>query len=266
MEKIALIAGNGKLPLLFAQAAKNTGVYLVAIAIKEETEKDLAAAVDKMYWISVGQLKMLIEILKKEQVKKAIMVGQIRHRLLFSDIELDDELKILFSQLKDKRTDTILGAVAKRISALGIELINSTTFIKDHLVPKGIFTKCSPSDIQWQDIEFGQNIAKAVAALDIGQTVVVKDKVVLSIEAIEGTDLAIARGSAYAKTGAIVVKVSKPKQDMRFDVPLIGKGTIETLIKNKIAVLAIEADKTLFLDKDYVLDKANKHNICIVAV
>ena len=152
MEKIALIAGNGKLPLLFAQAAKNTGAYLVAVAIKEETEKELEAWVDKIYWISVGQLKRLIEILKKEEVKKAIMVGQIRHRLLFSDIELDDELKVLFSQLKDKKTDTILGAVAKRIGALGIELIDSTTFIKDYLVQKGVLTKCSPSDTQWQDI------------------------------------------------------------------------------------------------------------------
>ncbi len=266
MEKIGLIAGNGKFPLIFAQAARRAGRYIVAIAIKEEAEKELADLVDKIYWISVGQLKTLIEILKKEQVKKAIMAGQIRHELLFSGIELDDEFKRLLLQLKDKKTDTILGAIAARIEQLGIEFIDSTTFIKDYLPEKGVLTKCKPATEQWEDIEFGWTIAKAIAGLDIGQSVVVKDKVVLSIEAIEGTDEAIRRGSLYCRGGAVVVKVSKPKQDMRFDIPSIGKKTVEILVKEKVAVLAFEAGKTLFLDRDCVVVEADKHGISIVAI
>lgn len=266
MDKVGLIAGNGKLPLLFARAAKKAQMQVVAIAIREETDPDLAALVDNIHWIHVGQLKTLIEILKQEQVTKAVMAGQIRHKLLFSDIELDEELKKLLLGLKDKRTDTILGAVALRLGQLGIQLIDSTTFIKDYLPAAGVLTQCVPTPAQSDDIQFGLSIAKTVAGADIGQTVVVKDKVVLSVEAIEGTDEAIRRGSAYCHGGAVVVKVSKPNQDMRFDIPLIGKNTIETLIREKAAVLAFESGKTLLLDKEQVISEANKHRICIVAV
>ncbi|MBU1042976.1 MAG: UDP-2,3-diacylglucosamine diphosphatase LpxI [Candidatus Omnitrophica bacterium] len=265
MEKIALISGNGNLPIICALAAKKTGAYIVVIAIKEEADKQLADIADKIYWISVGQFKTLIEILKKEEIKKAIMVGQIKHKLLFSQIELDLELTKLLFSLKDKKTDTILGAIAQRITQLGIEMLDSSTFIKDYLAPSGLLTARGPSKAQNEDIEFGLIIAKQIAGLDIGQTVVVKDKVVLSVEAIEGTDEAIRRANYYCQGNAVVVKVSKPNQDMRFDIPLIGLKTIKTLIEEKVAVLAIEAGKTLFLDKDLVLDLANKNNIIIIA-
>jgi len=265
MEKIALIAGNGNLPIVSALAAKKAGAYIVIIAIKEEADKQLSDIADKIYWISVGQFKTLINILKKEDIKKAIMVGQIKHKLLFSKIELDFELTKLLFTLKDKKTDTILGAIAQRISQLGIEMLDSSTFIKDHLASLGVLTAKQPSKEQCADIEFGRIIAKQIAGLDIGQTVVVKDKVVLSVEAIEGTDEAIRRANKYCQGNAVVVKVSKPNQDMRFDIPLIGLKTIEILIQEKVAVLAIEANKTLFLDKDLVLELANKNNIVIIA-
>ncbi|MCP4649351.1 MAG: LpxI family protein [PVC group bacterium] len=266
MEKIGLIAGNGEFPLLFAKGAKAAGISVLAIGIKEETSKELENLVDSIHWISVGQLKTLIDIFKKEEIKKAVMAGQIRHKLLFSDIELDEELKTLLLQLKDKKTDTILGAVALRLKQLGIELIDSSTFLKDYLPEKGILTQTKPTEHQWQDVSFGLEIAKTIAGLDIGQSVVVKDKVVLAVEAIEGTDEAISRGNLLCKGGAVAVKVSKPNQDMRFDIPLIGKRTIETLINTKTAVLAIEAGKTLFLDREHVLKLADKHGISIVAV
>lgn len=266
MDKIGLIAGNGKFPLVFAKMAKKEGATIIAIAIYEETEKALENLVDKTYWINVGQLKTLFEILKKEDIKKTVMVGQIRHRLLFSNIEMDEELKLLFSQLKDKRTDSILGAIALRLKQLGIRLLDSTTFLKDYLPQKGVLTKEEPSAAQWEDIQFGLGMAKTIAGLDIGQTVVVKDKVVLAVEAIEGTDEAIRRASIYGKGQVVVVKVSKPQQDMRFDIPIVGKNTVEVLCKEKVAVLAIEAEKTLLLDKDFVLEQANKNNIVIVAI
>ncbi|MFH1094385.1 MAG: UDP-2,3-diacylglucosamine diphosphatase LpxI [Candidatus Omnitrophota bacterium] len=266
MRKIALIAGNGTYPLIFAKAAKQAGVKVIAVGFKEETDAELEHHVEKIFWISVGQLKKLIDILQREKIEKAVMAGQIKHKLLFSDIILDSELRKLLFKLKDKKTDTILGGIAKRLGELGIELIDSTTFIKDFLPEPGVLTKTKPSKEQLEDIKFGLKIAKAIAGLDVGQTVVVKDKVVLSIEAIEGTDEAIARANFYCKGGAVVVKVSKPDQDRRFDIPLIGKQTIDTLIKEKAALLAIESGKTLFLDREYVLEQADNHGIIIVAI
>jgi len=176
MQTIALIAGNGTYPLVFAKAAKKAGVRIIAVGIKEETDPALEHYVEKIFWISVRQLKKLIEILQSEKIEKAVMAGQIKHKLLFSDIILDSELRALLFKLKDKKTDTILGGIAKRLGELGIELIDSTTFIKDCLPEPGVLTKTKPTKEQLEDIEFGLKIAKAIAGLDIGQTVVVKDK------------------------------------------------------------------------------------------
>ncbi len=266
MQTIGLIAGNGTYPIVFAKAAKKAGVRIIAVGIKEETNPELIGHVEKIFWISVGQLKKLIEILKIEKIEKVVMAGQIKHKLLFSDIILDSELRGLLFKLKDKKTDTILGGIAQRLAELGIELIDSTTFIKDCLPDPGVLTKAKPTKEQLEDVEFGLKIAKAIAGLDIGQTVVVKDKVVLSIEAIEGTDAAIARANLYCNGGAVVVKVSKPDQDMRFDIPLVGKQTIQTLIKESVSLLAVESGKTLFLDQEYVLEQADEHGIVIVAI
>jgi len=265
MDRIGLIAGNGELPVVCAQAAAKAGVEVVAVAVREETEKKLEDFVGKTYWIGAGELKTLFEILVKERLKQVIMVGQIRHRLLFSDIAFDAALETVLAQLKDKKTDTILGAIAAHIRKLGIEVIDSTTFLKEYLPPSGTLTAREPTPEQMQDIAFGRDIAKAVAGLDIGQTIAVKDKVVLAVEAIEGTDEAIRRASRYGRGNIVVVKVSKPCQDFRFDIPLIGKQTINILIQEKVAVLAIEAGKTFFLDKKEAIEQADKHNISIVA-
>ena len=266
MERIALIAGNGTFPLVFAQAARSQNVDVFAVAIKEEADPALAQYVERIHWISVGQFTTLLRILREEKATQAVMVGQIRHKLLFSEIELDDALAELLRTIKDKKTDTILGAVAARISQLGIEVIDSSSYIKHCLISPGVLTRRQPTQAEQEDVAFGFGIAKAIAGLDIGQTVVVKDKVVLSVEAIEGTDEAIRRAHTYCHAGAVVVKVSKPNQDMRFDIPLIGKRTVDTLIAEEAAVLAVEAGKTLLLDREYVLSQADRHSICIVAV
>ncbi len=266
MRKIGLIAGNGKFPLLFARAAKKDGVSILAVAVKEEADHQIEEIADKTYWVSVGELSKLIRIMQSEGISEAVMAGQIKHKLLFSDIRLDPELIRLLFSLKDRKTDTILGAIARRLKDFGIELIDSSTFLKDYLAPKGILTKKAPDKKQLSDIEFGHSVAKVIAGLDIGQTVIVKDKVVLAVEAIEGTDEAIRRASRLCRGKAVVVKVSKPEQDMRFDIPLIGDRTIDTLIKEDVAVLAVESGKTLLLDREYVLEKADQHRIVIVGL
>jgi len=266
VKKVGLIAGNGTFPLLFASAARKTGVKVIAVAIKEETDPLLSEIVDTIYWISVGELKKLIRTFQKEKIEKVVMAGQIRHKLLFSDIKIDSELLRLLLSLKDRKTDTILKGIANRLARFGIELIDSSTFLEDYLVPKGNLTRKKPNKKQLQDIDFGLSIAKAIAGLDIGQTIVVKDKVVLSVEAIEGTDEAIKRAHEHCNGQAIVVKVSKPNQDMRFDIPIMGKTTIDTLISQEVAVMAVEAGKTLLLDKEYVLEKADKHGIIITGI
>jgi len=265
-ETLGLIAGNGSLPLVVAQAARRSGLRVVAFALQEETDPSLADMVDRIHWISVGQFKELLTLLRQEQISRAVMIGQIRHNLLFSDIAQDEALQGLLAQVKDKRTDSILSAVANHLHQIGIELIDSRSLITQYLPAAGVLTQTQPTPAHWEDITFGIAMAKAIAGLDIGQTVVVKNKVVVSVEAIEGTDEAIRRAHHYCQEGAVVVKVSKPAQDMRFDIPVIGRRTIDTLAANRIAALAIEAHKTFLLDREYVIQQADAYGIAVVAV
>src|SRR3989338_6339701 len=249
-DKIGLIAGNGKFPLLFARMAKDKGVKIVAVAIKGDTSRSIAKLVDKLFWVNAGQLQRLCEIFQAEGIKKVIMAGQVSPQNLFDrHLSFDPELKELLDNIKDKKADTIFSAVAEKLKLLGMDLLDSTTLLKDFLSPAGVFTKRSPSPAEWEDIRFGKEIAKALAYFDIGQTVVVKQKAVLAVEALEGTDATILRGGKIGNGQAVVVKVSKPKQDMRFDIPVIGLRTVKNLIKVKVSCLAVEAGKTLFLDK-----------------
>ncbi|MCM8814126.1 MAG: UDP-2,3-diacylglucosamine diphosphatase LpxI [Candidatus Omnitrophica bacterium] len=264
--RIGLLAGNGNFPRLFARAAKQAGFSIVAFAINEETDPALAAEVESIHWIGVGQLRELLQLLAREGIRTAVMAGQIKHQRLFEPTAMDGELAQLLRQSADHRTDSILGAVAARLAQSGIELIDSSLFLKELMPAAGVMTDCRPSPEQLQDVVFGAKIAAAITALDIGQTVVVKNKTVLSVEAIEGTDEAIRRGSQFGQGGAIVVKLSKPNQDMRFDIPVIGRRTIAALIEHSAALLAIEAEKTLFFDQEMVLAQANKHAICIMAI
>ncbi|HDP16373.1 MAG TPA: LpxI family protein, partial [Candidatus Omnitrophica bacterium] len=221
LTRIALIAGSGNFPILFAKAAGAKDVEVIAIGINEETSKDLEKYVSRMYWLGAGELEKLFQILISENLSSAVMVGKVRHNLLFDkSIKLDKSMTELLGSVKDKKTDSLIGAIAALLAHSGVKLIDSTTFLSDMLPEEGLLTDTPLADAILKDIEFGKEIAKSIAGLDIGQTVVVKDKAVLAIESIEGTDEAIKRGAYYGKDGVVIVKVSKPDQDMRFDIPI----------------------------------------------
>jgi len=267
MEKIGLIAGNRRFPIVFSQSAKKSKYYIVAVAIKGDTSSELKKYVDKIYWINLNEFNRLFEIFKSEDITKIAMAGQISpHRLFSKEVTKNEELKNLLSSIENKKADTIFGAIAERLKEAGFELIDSTTFIKDLLPKKGTLTKREPNFNEWEDIYFGFDLAKEIAYLDIGQTVAVKDKAIVAVEALEGTDRLIRRAGEIIPGGFTVVKVSKPTQDMRFDIPVVGLNTVKNIIKAKANCLAIEADKTLFLDKEESILLADKKNISIVVV
>jgi len=264
--KIGLIAGNGKFPLIFAQEAKRVGAEVIALAIKKETSPSLENLVDRIHWVNVGQLGDLIEICKKEGITRAVMAGQVRHTRLFGQVRLDARAMALLAGVKDKKANSLLGAVADELLREGIELIDSATYLS-HLLPSpGILTRRKPTQKEWRDIEFGHKMAKEIAGLDIGQTVVVKDQAVLAVEGMEGTDRAIKRGGKLGKGDVVVVKVSKPQQDRRFDLPIVGERTVEVLKQAKAKVLAFSARNTILLNREKVIKSANQNGISLVAI
>lgn len=267
MRKIGLIAGNRKFPLLFAAAAKKKGCQIVAIAIKGDTSPKLKKLVDKIYWLKLSEFGKMFDIFKAEAVEGVVMAGQVSPRRLFSkEIDKSRELKQILDSLEDKKTDTLFGAVAQKLEAAGLTLLDSTTFIEEYLPKKGTLTNHQPDFDTWEDVHFGLSLAKAVASLDIGQTVAVRSKAIVAVEAFEGTDNLIRRSGKIGRGKIVIVKVSKPRQDMRFDIPVIGLNTIKNLIKAKVKCLAFEAGKTLFLDREESVRLADKKGICIVAV
>ena len=264
---IGLIAGGGNFPILFAQAAKVRGEKIIAIAIREETSKQLEDFVDKIFWIDVGELKKLLKILETERIKQAVMAGKITKTLLFEQgVSVDREIESLLKKVKVRSDDSLLRALAESFKERGVTLLDPTIYLSHLLPSRGILTKTKPTSSQWEDISFGQNLAKKIAGLDIGQTVVVKEKTILAVEAIEGTDRAIRRGGRLGKEGAVVVKVSKSRQDMRIEIPAVGLKTVESLIRAKAKVLAIESHKTLIIDRDEFIRKADNNNISVVVV
>ncbi len=264
--KIGLIAGNGDYPLHFARAAREQNLRVIAVALEGETKPELENLVDSFTWVSLGQLNKLISVFKKQEVKRAVMAGQVKHFRLFDLLKLDLRAMGLLKRLPDKKADTILGGVAQELNQEGIRLVDSTIFLEKFIPREGILTKQKPTKEERQDINFGLRLAKGIAGLDIGQTVVVKDKAVLAVEAMEGTDQAILRGGLIGKENVVVVKVSKPHQDLRFDVPIIGERTIETLHQAKAGVLAFSAGETLILDLEKVVALADHYKICLAAV
>ncbi|MFH0918608.1 MAG: UDP-2,3-diacylglucosamine diphosphatase LpxI [Candidatus Omnitrophota bacterium] len=267
MKKIGLIAGNRKFPLLFAASARKKGCKIIAVAIKGDTSPKLKRFVDKIYWLRLAEFQKMFEIFKAEAVEGIVMAGQISPRRLFSqETQSSPQLRQILDTLKDKRADTLFGAVAQRIEAAGLTLLDSTTFIEEYLPKKGTLTKCQPDFDTWEDVYFGLSLAKAVANLDIGQTVAVKSKAIVAVEAFEGTDNLIRRSGRIGRGKVVIVKVSKPKQDMRFDIPVIGLNTIKNLAKAKCRCLAFEAGKTLFIDQEASIRLADRKGISIVAV
>jgi UDP-2,3-diacylglucosamine hydrolase len=276
MERIGLIAGNGKFPMLVLDAARARGAEVVVAAIKEETFPEIeshgAAAV---YWMSLGELGRLIDTFKREGVRRAIMAGQVKHKQIFSSIRPDWRLAKLLLSLGTRNTDSLLGAVAKVLADEGITLEDSTSFLQPLLAHAGVLTRRTPTEAEQKDIAYGRQVARHLAQFDIGQTVVVAEAACVAVEAMEGTDAAIERAgrimaalegeSSTLRRHLSVVKVAKPNQDMRFDVPVVGVKTIEVMRRAGATCLALDAGKCLLLDGDAVITAADTAGICIVA-
>jgi DUF1009 family protein len=260
---LGLIAGNGRFPFLVAEAARRQGRRVVAVAIREETFPDLEGRVDALHWVSLGQLGRCIEALKSEGVTEAVMAGQVKHKQIFSGIVPDLKMMALLARLAVKNTDSLIGAVADLLGREGIRLLPSTALLEDHLATSGAMTRGKPSKAELRDVEYGRTVARALAGLDLGQTVVIKDGAAVALEAMEGTDEAIRRAGRLAGPGTTVVKLAKPRQDMRFDVPVVGSATIEAMREAGARVLALQAGKTLLLDRDRFLADAEAAGIAV---
>jgi len=260
---IGLIAGEGDFPLILARALKGKNYRVVAICFSKEQEEALKFLTDKVFKISIGQFGKLIKIFKKEGAKELVFLGKIdKSKALKSGIP---DLKALFlwNKLKNREDNTILKAVADELEKEGFVVRGPTEFLKDFLTPEGILSKRKPSPEEWEDIKYGFKIAKKIGELDIGQCVVVKNKMTVAVEAMEGTDATILRAGKLRK-GTVVIKVAKPIQDLRLDIPVVGLQTMENLIKAEAKVLALEAGKTFLLQKEEVLKLADKHKIAVV--
>lgn len=269
MKPLGLLAGNGRFPFLVAQEARRNGRRVVAVAFNEEADPALEQSVDVMHWAYVGQLSRWISIFKKEGVEEVVMAGLVRHSNMYADFKKfhpDMRALKLFWRLKDRKADTILGSVGDELAKDGLKLIPSIVHLTQCLAPKGPITKRKPTNDELADIKFGFQLAKSMAGIDVGQTVCVKNKAVIAVEAMEGTDRCIKRAGEMARGNFVVVKVSKPKQDLRFDVPVIGLNTIETFAESGGGILAIEAGKTLVLDQNKMVEWANGEKIGIVGV
>jgi DUF1009 family protein len=275
-ERLGLIAGNGRFPMLVLDAARARGWEVVVAAIKEETEPDIeqrgAAAV---HWMSLGELSRLIDTFKQEGVRQAVMAGQVKHKQIFSSIRPDWRLAKLLLSLTTRNTDSLIGAVARVLADEGITLMNSTELLEPLLARAGVLTKRPPSEQEQKDIAYGRQVARALAQYDIGQTVVIAGAACVAVEAMEGTDATIERAGLLMQTLAAsastierdltVIKVAKPNQDMRFDVPVIGVATIEAMRRASATCLAIDARKCLLIDGNAVLHAADEANISILA-
>lgn len=267
--KIGLIAGNGKFPLLVLDAARQLGHDVTVVAIKEEAGLDLAEAAARppqsaLTWLSLGELSRCIATLREAGVSRAVMAGQVKHVKIFSSITADRLLLSVLVKLRSRNTDALISAVADVLRDHGIELINSTAFLTPLLAPAGRLSAREPSAEETADLEFGYRMADAVAGLDIGQTVAVKDRAVVAVEAMEGTDAVIARAGRLAGAGVRVVKVAKPSQDMRFDVPVVGLPTIQAMRTVAATTLSVDAGKTLVFDGDAFRRAADEAGIAVV--
>ncbi len=262
--KFGLIAGNGQFPFLVVEGAKRQGAALAVVAIKEETDPAIEDLVDTIKWVNLGQLGKMIDFLKKQGVDKAIMAGQVKHVQIFSGTIPDMRMMKMLWNLPRRNTDALIGGVAAELAKDGIELIDSTYFIQDQLAPEGLLTKRKPNEHELENIEYGLFIANEVARLDLGQTIVVRGKACVAVEAMEGTDATIKRAGELANGKLTVVKVAKPDQDMRFDVPVVGIPTIQVMAEAGATYLSVTAGKTLIFDRAEMLALADQKGICVV--
>ncbi len=265
LKKLGLIAGSGPLPLLFAREAKGEST-VVAVALSGYTSPELEGLVDKICWVKLGELDRAIKFLLSEGVKQAVMAGKIPQSVLLSRTGFTEETTLLLDKLSSKQTESVLMAVTGELEKRGINLIDGREYLSSSLVTRGVLTQRQPTEGELKDIEFGKMMVKEIGRLDIGQMVVVKRGIVLAVEAIEGTDEAIRRGADWGGERVVIVKMSKPQQNMRFDIPVVGKETLQLLKEIKAAVLAIEAEKTVILNKEESLKIADEAGICVIAL
>ncbi len=263
---IGLIAGNGRFPVIFAENARNLGFHVSAIAHHGETTPELAQVVDRMHWVRIGQFGKVIQALKSDGVQQAVMLGGMKKTHLFSDVRPDFWTMAFVTKLKSWKDDHILRAIADGLEDEGITIRESTFGLSNIVASEGVLTGRRPSKKEQEDVSYGWSIAKEVGRMDIGQCVVVRDRVIVAVEAVEGTDETIRRGGQLARSGAVVVKCCKPQQDLRFDLPAVGLRTIDVMNEVKASVLALEAYKSIMLDREEMLKKAHQSGIAIVGV
>lgn len=264
---IGLIAGNGTFPLLFARAAHKKGMKVFAVAMRGETDPSISAEVEGIEWVRVGQLGKMIRAFQRAGIREAAMAGGVKKTRLFGNVWPDLRSLRLLWRHTIRPDDGMLRAVAKEFEQSGITIVDSTLYMPDALTPEGVLTTKTPSDREWEDLNYGFRIAREIGKLDIGQTVVVKNGAVVALEAIEGTDACITRaGELTNHKGAVIVKVAKPNQDLRFDLPAVGASTIVNMAQAGIHVLGMEAGKTLMLEPERVLQLAEQHQCCLVGL
>ena len=264
--KFGLIAGNGRFPFLVLRGAHQSGAQMAVAAIHEETDPEIESLADSVKWVGIGQLGRMIRFFKDEGVEKAIMAGQVKHVQIFSRAVPDARMLTVLLKLPRRNTDSLIGAIANELQSEGIELVDSTYFLQDDLPKPGVLTRRKPDKHEQEDIDYGLEIARGFAHLDLGQTIVVRGKACVAIEAMEGTDETIERAGNLVKRKLTVVKLAKPNQDMRFDVPVVGIPTLTTMIKAGATCLCITAGKTLMFDRAEMIQLANQNKIVIVAV
>jgi DUF1009 family protein len=261
-----LIAGNGRFPFLVLEGARSQGIEMAVIALKEEASAELENSAKRLHWVSLGELSKAIDLMHKEGVTQAVMAGQVKHNKIFSAIRPDWKLAKLLVSLPRKNTDSLIGAVARVLEGEGIRLVDSTLFLKPLVPDVGVLTRRAPDDREAADIAYGLGVARQISAMDIGQTVVISDRACVAVEAMEGTDETIARAARIAGgRPLVVVKVSKPGQDMRFDVPVVGLPTIEQMKSARATALALDAGRTLLFDREKLMTQADAAGIAIQA-
>lgn len=266
-EKIGLIAGNGRFPFLVLESARQQNLDVVVAAIKEETSPEIEACGYPVHWMGIGQLGKLIRVFRKEGVSRAIMAGQVKHVQIFGSGFPDLTMIRMLASLRHKNTDSLIGGVARVLEENGIVLMDSSTLLKPYMAEAGNLTRRGLKESEQSDVDYGRPIARKIAAMDIGQTVVVRERAVVAVEAMEGTDSAIRRaGELVHKKNLTIIKVSKPEQDMRFDIPVVGLITLETMIACGATALVMDAGRTLIFDKEEIRRVADRQDIAIVAL
>ncbi len=267
MKTLGIIAGNGKFPFLVAQEARLKGLRVVIAGLEKEAAPDLQPLADVFSWVKIGALSRLVKFFKSEDAREVVMAGKVEKVKLFqSHIRPDLEMVKVLLKTRDFKDDSLLGAIADYLEKQGVQILDSTSWVREAMPQAGVLGKIKPSKEIWEDIRFGYKMAKEIAGLDIGQTVIVKKKAVIAVEAIEGTDQAILRGGELARGNITVIKVAKPKQDLRFDVPTVGLQTLESLIRAKASALAFEAGRTIFLEQEEVIRAADRAKIALVGI